>query len=69
MIALEPGSDQYETGDVNGDGTITNIDALLCANYILDLFQLQPIEFLAADIDGNGVINIYDLLLISDLAN
>ena len=69
VIALEPGSDQYETGDVNGDGAITNIDALLCVNYILGLFELQPIEFLAADIDGNGVINIYDLLLISDLAN
>ena len=32
-------------------------------------FQLQPIEFLAADIDGTGSINIYDVLFILDGAN
>lgn len=69
VVALAPGSGQHEMGDVNGDGTISNIDALLCVNYILGLFELQPAEFLAADIDWNGMINIYDVLLISDLAN
>ena len=57
----------YHYGDVNGDGTITAVDALLCANYTLDLMDFQPVEFLAADIDGSGSINVFDVLLIVDL--
>jgi len=56
-------------GDVNGDGSITSLDALLCVNSIFELYTLQPIEFLAADIDGTGSINIYDVLFILDGAN
>ena len=68
VIGIEPGTEQYEIGDVNGDGSITVIDALLCSNYILGLFELQPQEFLAADADGNNIINILDILLVSDLS-
>ena len=68
VIGLEPGSAQYEIGDVNGDGVITVVDALLCSNYILGLFNLQPQEFLAADADGNNLIDIFDVLLVSDLS-
>lgn len=67
IIALEEGSEPYHYGDVNGDGTITAVDALLCANYTLDLMDFQPVEFLAADIDGSGSINVFDVLLIVDL--
>jgi len=38
-------------------------------NSIFELYTLQPIEFLAADIDGTGSINIYDVLFILDGAN
>tara|TARA_B100000427_G_scaffold309340_1_gene298296 strand:- start:250 stop:672 length:423 start_codon:yes stop_codon:yes gene_type:complete len=67
IIALQEGSEQYNYGDVNGDGTITAVDALLCANYTLDLMDFLPVEFLAADIDGSGIINIFDVLLIANL--
>jgi hypothetical protein len=33
------------------------------------MVNLEPEEFLAADVDGNGLINIYDTLLIADLFN
>ena len=69
VVALEQGSNQHDMGDVNGDGSITSLDALLCVNSILELYTLQPIEFLAADIDGTGSINIYDVLFILDGAN
>ena len=69
VFALEQGSDQHEMGDVNGDGSITSLDALLCVNSILELYALQPIEFLAADMDGTGSINVYDVLYILDGAN
>ena len=29
--------------------------------------EFQPVEFLAADIDGSGLIDIFDVLQISDL--
>ena len=69
VFALEQGSNQHDMGDVNGDGSITSLDAILCVNSIFELYTLQPIEFLAADIDGTGSINIYDVLFILDGAN
>ncbi len=69
VIALANDSQEHDLGDVNGDGSITMVDALLCSNYILGLFELQPEEFLAADVDGNGTIDIFDVLLIADLAD
>ena len=69
MVALQDGEQQYILGDINGDGTITFVDALLCANYTLGLVDFGPVEFLAADLDGSGLINVLDILLISDLSN
>ena len=68
-MALSGDADEYSLGDVNGDGSLTEVDVLLCVNYIIGLVDLEPEEFLAADVDGNGVINIYDALLIADLFN
>ena len=58
---------QHSYGDVNGDGTITTVDVLLTANYTIGLIEFQPVEFLAADIDRSGLIDIFDVLQISDL--
>ncbi len=69
VVGIAEDSEGYLLGDVNGDGFITVVDAILSANYILGVINLQPEEFLATDIDGNTRINIFDLLLISDLAN
>ena len=56
-------------GDVNGDGNITLLDALICSNSILSYYELTPEEFLTSDMDKNGIINIFDTLLILDLIN
>ena len=69
VVALQDGEQQYVHGDVNGDGIITVVDALLCANYTLGLVDFEPVEFLAADLDGNSLINVLDILLISDISN
>ncbi|MFL3005942.1 MAG: CapA family protein [Candidatus Neomarinimicrobiota bacterium] len=67
VIALAEGTQQHGYGDVNGDGTITAVDVLLAANYTIGLMEFEPVEFLAADIDGSGLIDIFDVLQISDL--
>tara|TARA_X000000950_G_scaffold127573_1_gene159552 strand:- start:586 stop:1998 length:1413 start_codon:yes stop_codon:yes gene_type:complete len=66
VIALAEGTQQHNYGDVNGDGTITAVDVLLCANYTIGLVEFQPVEFLAADVNGSGSIDIFDVLLISN---
>ena len=43
------------------------MDVLLAANYTIGLMEFEPVEFLAADIDGSGLIDIFDVLQISDL--
>jgi poly-gamma-glutamate capsule biosynthesis protein CapA/YwtB (metallophosphatase superfamily)/PKD repeat protein len=69
VIALASDSEPHDLGDINGDGVLTPVDVLLCANYILGILELAPEEFLAADIDENGIIEIYDILLITDFLN
>ncbi|MBN2441404.1 MAG: hypothetical protein JXJ04_08655 [Spirochaetales bacterium] len=51
-------------GDVNGDGSIDIIDALLTAQYYVGL---NPQNFIpgAADVDSDGSITIVDALLIA----
>jgi serpin B len=51
-------------GDVNNDGTINILDALLIAQYTVGL---SPNGFYteAADVDGNDTINIVDALLVA----
>jgi len=51
-------------GDVNSDEKISIIDALLVAQYYVDL---NPGNFNpdAADVDGSGTINVIDALLIA----
>ena len=69
VIALTNDSIPLMNGDVNGDGYITTLDVLLSGNYILGIVEFLPQEFLAADMDNNLVINIFDLLLISNQIN
>ena len=69
VVGLAENSEQHGLGDVNGDGNVTAVDVMLCVNNLLGFVDLEPEEFLAADMDGNGKIEIYDALLIADLFN
>ena len=69
LVALGEGVQPNDLGDINGDNSITTVDVLLCINYILNLTNFNPQEFISADIDGNGSINIFDVLNIASLAN
>lgn len=50
-------------GDVNGDGTITSVDALLVLQYGANLLETLP-NLDAADVNADGVINSVDATLI-----
>jgi endoglucanase len=52
-------------GDVNNDGSVNIVDALLTAQYYVGLNPAAFIQKSAADVNDNGVIDIVDALLIA----
>ena len=53
-IAVQEALDADALGDVDGDGVITNLDALLLLYAINDKYNLKPEEFARADLNGDG---------------
>ncbi|MBN2135444.1 MAG: carbohydrate-binding protein, partial [Acidobacteria bacterium] len=58
------GSSSDPPGDVNGDGTINIVDALLIAQYYVGL-NPSPFDQVAADVNCDNNANIVDALLIA----
>ncbi|MBQ3551626.1 MAG: dockerin type I repeat-containing protein [Clostridia bacterium] len=58
----QPG--EYDMGDVNMDGSITAMDALLVLRHSMELSELSPEAQELADITGDGSINAMDALNI-----
>lgn len=59
-LAVNP----MDFGDVNGDGSITVLDALMVLQAINDLINLDADQFLRADLNGNGVLEAWEALRI-----
>jgi hypothetical protein len=55
-------------GDVNGDGTVTMLDALLAARAAVGITTLTESAFVAADVNHDGTITMLDVLLIARIA-
>ena len=53
-----------DMGDINADGKITNLDALILLQGIHDKYNLSAEEFLRADLDGNGKLEAWEALRI-----
>lgn len=51
-------------GDVDGDGQITNLDALLLLYAINDKYNLTAAEFERADLNADGVLSAAEALMI-----
>ena len=51
-------------GDVNGDGDLSNADAILVLRQIAELVTLDEAQRLAADVNGDGAVNLLDVLAI-----
>ena len=51
-------------GDVNGDGTITNLDALMLLKAINDQLNLTAEQFARADLNGDGILSAVEALRI-----
>ena len=51
------------SGDVNEDGSVTNADVLMIYRYIYNA-TLYPLDINVADVNGDGVVDLKDALLI-----
>ncbi|MFQ6114627.1 MAG: S8 family serine peptidase, partial [bacterium] len=63
LAAIEYGSTDTK-GDINGDGIIDIIDALMVVDFILSLRTPFPEQLWAADCNDDGAINVLDVVCI-----
>ena len=54
----------FVKGDANGDGSFTTDDAALLQKYILGDASAKIVNYEAADLTGDGIIDVFDLILI-----
>jgi len=54
-------------GDLDGDGINNLMDVLICIQFVMGMSELEEDELNRADVNYNGVIDIFDVLLIVDL--
>ena len=64
FIAVQEVVSKDAMGDVNGDGAITNLDALMLLKAINDQINLTPEQFARADLNGDGVLVAKEALCI-----
>jgi len=57
----------YTLGDINSDGAIDILDAVLMLNIILGFSDPQENQLLAADINQDGIVNVLDIVQIVNI--
>ena len=63
-VTVQQPLDADSLGDVNGDGKITNLDALMLLQAINDLINLDSEQFARADLNADGVLTAAEALRI-----
>ena len=48
-------------------GCLRNFDIVLMLNYIMGLTDLTQVQFFAADLNENGLINVLDIIQLVNL--
>ena len=64
LVAIQAAVDASSLGDVDGDGIITNKDALMLLQAANDLLNLTEEQFIRADINGDGELSAAEALRI-----
>ena len=64
QVVVKNAIDENAYGDVNGDGVITVLDALMLLQAINDRINLTSDQFLRADLNENGILETWEALRI-----
>lgn len=57
----------YEVGDINGDGRVNTIDAILIQRYLALQTEFDDAQLKRADVDGSGSIDVADVITMLEL--
>ncbi|MDE7120664.1 MAG: dockerin type I repeat-containing protein, partial [Oscillospiraceae bacterium] len=57
----------YYKGDLNQDISVGVADVILMQKYLLGLEQITEEQFRIGDLDSDGIINIYDFVLLKQV--
>lgn len=68
-VAVSEAVDSRALGDVNGDGRINVLDALMVLKAINNRLNLDTEQFARADLNGNGQLEAVEVLMILQYAN
>jgi uncharacterized protein YjdB len=58
----------FISGDINGDGKINVIDAVLTLQHVLQIAELDEESWTYADVNGDDIVNVLDVTLIMQFA-
>jgi hypothetical protein len=68
-ITVQEALDANAMGDVDGDGVVTNLDALLVLYAINDKYNMTTEQFARANLNGDNELSASEALLILQYAN
>ena len=61
------GSNQGMLGDINVDGAVNILDAVILVNFVLGFQIPTDIEFLASDLNNDGMLNVLDIVQLVNI--
>lgn len=54
----------YMQGDLNGDGSFSVSDYIICQKYLLGCYQFNQEQWIATDVNGDSRVDVFDLVFM-----
>ena len=61
------GSNQGMLGDINVDGAVNILDAVILVNFVLGFQIPTDLEFSASDLSNDGILNVLDIVQLVNI--
>ena len=61
------GSNQDVLGDINVDGAVNILDAVILVNFVLGFQIPTDLEFSASDLNSDGILNVLDIVQLANI--
>ena len=61
------GANQGMLGDINIDGAVNILDAVILVNFVLGFQMPTDLEFLASDLNSDGILNVLDIVQLVNI--
>jgi len=61
------GNNQGALGDINVDGAVNILDAVILVNFVLGFQMPTDLEFSASDLNSDGILNVLDIVQLVNI--